>query len=367
MLDRAGRARSSPRQENKDSSPAGDRPQRILLLDALRLIAALAVMSYHYLARDSGGNIDLKAQFPAAFPVAAYGWLGVQLFFLISGFVICMSCWGKSPKEFFVSRVVRLFPAYWFAVVATTVTLAVIPGGARPLPWNDVLTNLTMLQEPLGVEHVDGAYWTLFAELRFYLLFALLTWWGLTYRRVLLFCCVWAVASAMYAQAPTDDPLRLLIMPDSSWYFIAGIALYLMHRFRPNLMLSGVVLLCFAASLPFVLTTWRNTGTYIGHTVPSWPVVVILAAFFGVMTLVATTNLSWISWRWLTGAGALTYPVYLLHQDIGREVFSLWLPRPPSGVLVVLVAAAMLTLAWLVHRYVERPLGRRLKQGLAQL
>ncbi|MFE0509107.1 acyltransferase family protein [Streptomyces sp. NPDC058964] len=340
---------------------------RIHVLDALRLVAALAVMSYHYMARGGGWPTDVKAMFPSAFPVAAYGWLGVQLFFLISGFVICMTCWDKSLRGFFVSRVVRLYPAYWFAIVATTVTVAVVPGGARPLPWSDVLTNLTMLQEALGVEHVDGVYWTLFVELRFYLLFAVVTWWGLTYRRVLLFCCVWAAASALWAGAPVNDPLRLLIMPDNSWYFIAGIALYLMHRFRPNLMLAGVVLLCFCSSLPFALSTWRNTGTYMGHTVPSWPVIVIVAASFGIVALVATTKLSRISWRWPAGAGALTYPLYLLHQVIGRELFGLLSPHAPPGALLALVVAAMLVLAWLVHRYVERPLGRRLKQGLAQL
>ncbi|MFC0847412.1 acyltransferase family protein [Streptomyces noboritoensis] len=356
----------SPRTEPR--APAETpRHGRLYALDGLRLLAALTVVLYHYMARGGGWHGDVKAIFPTAFPIAAYGWLGVQLFFLISGFVICMSCWGKSLKDFFVSRVVRLYPAYWFAVVATTVTVAVIHGGAKPLPLTDVLSNLTMLQEAFGVEHVDGAYWTLFVELRFYLLFAVVAWWGLTYRRVLLFCCVWAAASAMYAKAPTDDPIRMLIMPDNSWYFIAGMAFYLMYRFRPNLMLAGVVLLCFCSSLPFAHSTWKNTNRYMGHTVPSWPVVVIIAACFGVMALVATGKLSRISWRWLPYAGALTYPLYLLHQVIGRELFSLLSPRMPAYALLASVIAGMLAAAWLLHRYVERPLGRRLKRGLAQL
>ncbi|MBD0741024.1 acyltransferase [Streptomyces sp. CBMA152] len=349
------------------SPPEATRPRRIYALDGLRLIAALTVVLYHYMARGGGWHTDVKTLFPQAFPVAAYGWLGVQLFFLISGFVICMSCWGKSLKDFFVSRVVRLYPAYWFGVLATTLTVALIPGGAKPLPWNAVITNLTMLQEPIGVEHVDGVYWTLFAELRFYLLFAVVAWWGLTYRRVLAFCCIWAVTSVFFANAPTNSPLRLLIMPDNSWYFIAGMAFYLMYRFRPNLMLTGVVLLCFSASLPFALNTWANTEKYMGHNVPSWPVVLIIAACFGLMALVATGKLSGITWRWLPYAGALTYPLYLLHEVIGRELFSSLSPRVPAYALLCSVIVTMLCAAWLVHRYVERPLGRRLKQGLAQL
>lgn len=343
-----------------------DRPRRIFVLDGLRIAAALAVVAYHYIARTGGWSVDGKVHFPTLFPFAAYGWLGVQLFFLISGFVICMSCWGKPLQYFFVSRVVRLFPAYWFAVIATTVTLAVVPGGSHPLALTDVVTNLTMLQEPIGVESVDGAYWTLFAEMRFYLLFAAIAWWGLTYRRLVFFCWVWIVASALFSSAP-EGPLQMLVMPQYSWYFIAGIAFYLMYRFRPSLMLVGIVLVSFCASLPSTRVTWKNTAKYVGHEVPYWPVLVIVAACFGVMALIACGKLSGITWRWLPYAGSLTYPLYLLHENIGREMFSLLEDRVPVHVLIASVTLAVLIAAWLVHRFVERPVGRLLKQGLARL
>lgn len=99
---------------------------------------------------------------------------------------------GALPSEFFTSRVVRLFPAYWFAVIATTAVVTLVPGGIVRRRWSDVLVNLTMLQQPLGVPHVDGVYWTLAAELNFYLLFMLVVWRGVTYRSVLVFSLVWA-------------------------------------------------------------------------------------------------------------------------------------------------------------------------------
>ncbi|MCX5203540.1 acyltransferase [Streptomyces sp. NBC_00237] len=342
--------------------PTPRRP-RIAALDGLRLFAALAVVAYHFVNREGAWSADAKGLFPALFPVTAYGWLGVQLFFLISGFVICMSCWGKSVGDFFTSRVVRLFPAYWFAVIATTVVL-LLTVGRKALPsWGDILTNFTMLQEAFGVEHVDGVYWTLFAELRFYLLFALLTWWGLTYRRVLGFCWAWVVASAVFANYD-DGPLRLLVMPDYSWYFIAGIAFYLIHRFGPNLLLTGLVLVCFCASLPFVHSAWGNIHKYIGHQVPFWPVVLILAGCFAVMALVATGRLTWIQWRWLPYAGALTYPLYLLHQNIGRQIIqALESSLSPYAVLGAAIGS-LLVASWLVHRLVERPVGRLLTQGM---
>ncbi|WP_229848027.1 acyltransferase family protein [Streptomyces melanogenes] len=349
------------------STAGGSRPSRIYALDGLRLLAALTVVMFHYMALTGRWpGSDSRARFPATYPVAAYGWLGVQLFFLISGFVICMSSWGKPLQSFFVSRVVRLYPAYWFAVIATTLVLALNPHGLSPLSLSDVITNLTMFQEPMGVENVDSVYWTLFAELRFYLLFAVVAWRGLTYRRLLFFCCAWAVASALVHQSDSGT-LRMIVMPDNSWCFIAGVAFYLMYRFRPNLMLTGIVLFCLAASLPGVHSTWEHAQERLAHPVPYWPVIVVMAACFGVMGLVATGKLSWIQWRWLPYAGALTYPLYLLHEYIGWEIIGSLSPHVKPVPLVSGVIALMLALSWLVHRYVERPLGKRLKQGLQKL
>ncbi len=79
---------------------------------------------------------------------------------------------GAALGDFIVSRIIRVFPAYWLAIIVTTLVVMLVPGGLEPRKWHDVFVNLTMLQEPLHAPHVDGVYWTLFAELRFYLLLA---------------------------------------------------------------------------------------------------------------------------------------------------------------------------------------------------
>ncbi|MFE9410544.1 acyltransferase family protein [Streptomyces sp. NPDC006704] len=338
---------------------------RIYVLDGLRLLAALMVVVYHFVPREGAWSVDAKGLFPAIFTPAAYGWLGVHLFFLISGFVICMSCWGRTLGDFFTSRVIRLFPAYWFAVLTTTVVLTLTRGNGPRLPLSTVLTNLTMLQEPMGVDHVDGIYWTLFAEMRFYLLFAALAWWGLTYRRVLVFCWVWVVASAIVYHAD-DGILRMLVMPEYSWLFIGGMACYLMHRFGPNLLLTLLFLVCFGGVLPSLHMSWSRVPRYIGHQLPYWPALVLLALFFVIMALVATDRLSWIKWRWLPYAGALTYPLYLLHQEIGRKIIHGLEPHMSPYAVLGVTIAIMLLAAWLVHRLIERPLSKKLKRGLTQ-
>ncbi|MFD3535571.1 acyltransferase family protein [Streptomyces sp. NPDC058664] len=367
MLDQIVRGVRAPRESIGAPSPEGGaadgRPKRLHALDGLRLVAALMVVVYHYTARGPGWSTPVADIFPETFRVASYGYLGVEFFFLISGFVICMSAWDRPVRDFFVSRVVRLYPAYWFAVIATSVTLAVIPGGRTHLPWYDILTNLTMIQEPLGVKLVDGVYWTLFIELRFYLLFALLAWWGLTYSRVLVFCGVWGAASMLVLNEP-PGPLRLLLIPEYSWFFIAGMAFYLMYRFRPNLMLVGVVAFCYCASLATTVRQFKRL-TFLGDR-PVWPVLVLLAVCFGLMALIATGKLSGIRWKWLPIAGALTYPLYLLHQVIGYEFIAHYGERVDPWTLVGVLIAAMLVLSYLVHRIIEKPLSRYLKRKLAR-
>ena len=65
-------------------------------------------------------------------------------------------------------------------------------------------------------------------------------WRGLTYRRVVVFCCVWG-AAAMPAPVADFPLLDLLAAPESAWYFIASLALYLMHRFGQDLLLWGIL------------------------------------------------------------------------------------------------------------------------------
>ena len=93
--------------------------KRLEILDVARFLAAISVVFYHYLYRGwtSGEFIDIDfGQYEGLFK---YGYLGVQFFFLISGFVICMSSEGKTTKEFLWGRVIRLYPAYWVCLLIT--------------------------------------------------------------------------------------------------------------------------------------------------------------------------------------------------------------------------------------------------------
>jgi peptidoglycan/LPS O-acetylase OafA/YrhL len=335
---------------------------RLAALDGLRCVAALMVVMYHYVGRDQAWDAAPSEVFPALYLPASYGWLGVQLFFLISGFVICMSAMGRGVADFFTARVVRLFPAYWVAVLATTAVVAVWPAVRHARSPSNVLLNLTMLQEPLGIAHVDGVYWTLWVELRFYLLFAIVVWLGATYRRVVAFCALWTAASVI-AMAADSDLLRAVVMPQYAPYFIAGIAFFLIHRYGQNLLLWGIVGMSWLLGQHYLIASHHQAEKVLGRHLPTVPTVLLVTAFYA---LVAAVALGWLRGRsaWLGVAGVITYPLYLLHEYIGWTVIDALQHTVSPGVLVVGLTVAMMAAAWLVHRLVERPLAGPMRRGL---
>ena len=340
--------------------------RRLYAIDGIRLLAALMVAMHHYAGTnrvDQPGNHiwdrPVSDIMPTVFRFASYGWIGVEIFFVISGFVICMSCWGRTPRQFFVSRVIRLYPAYWFAIAFTTTVLMLLPGVWDRLRMRDVLLNITMLQSGSGVMNVDGVYWTLWSELRFYLLFLVVVWSGLTYRKVVVFCCVWG-AAAMLAPISKLPLLELVANPEGAWYFIAGLALYLMHRFGQDLLLWGILAMAW-------LMGQRELGIRIDEVehVSGWRgSVAIFTVFLLVMVAVARGATDRIRWKWLVTAGALTYPLYLMHYAAGTAVINRLRDTMDARLLVVCVIAGFMLLSWLVHRFVERPVARLLKRGL---
>ncbi|MFI1726488.1 acyltransferase family protein [Streptomyces sp. NPDC020489] len=353
--------------------PAAPREPRLRALDGLRLVAALMVAAYHYGGR--GGEVteawgtSAKDQFPTLSGYFAYGCLGVQVFFVISGFVICMSGWGRPLTSFFASRASRLLPAYWAAVLLVTAVFALPVVAYRAVSPSDALVNLTMLQQPLGVDRVLGVCWTLWAEVRFYALFALcVVLPGASRRRVILFCAGWTLAAAI-TEAAHQPLLEVVLMPEYAPFFIGGVGLYLVHRDRRDVYAWGIVGVSFLIGQHYAVRSLWNAADpdAFAHRTTVGIVAVVALGFLAVGAI-ALGWLHWANWRWLTVAGALTYPFYLVHEHLGWVVIhglhiGLGVPSAPTFALTVV---AMLALAWLLHRYVEKPLTPRLRSALAK-
>jgi peptidoglycan/LPS O-acetylase OafA/YrhL len=346
---------------------------RLRALDGLRLVAALMVAAYHYGGRDGevseAWGSSPKEQFPTLHEYFAYGCLGVQVFFVISGFVICMSGWGRPLKSFFASRASRLLPAYWVAVVLVTAVFALPMVAYHAVSPSDALVNLTMLQMPLGVDRVLGVCWTLWAEVRFYALFALcVVLPGANRRRVIMFCAGWMLATVI-AQNANMPLLDIVVMPEYAPFFIGGVGLYLVHLDRRDAYGWGIVAVSWLIGQHFAVQGLWHAPDAGGFSYRSSLGIMLVVTFgFVAVAAIALGWLRWANWRWLTVAGALTYPFYLVHEHLGWVVIHA-LHRGlglPSAATFSLTVASMLLLAWLLNQYVEKPLTPRLRALLAK-
>ncbi|MFF6782098.1 acyltransferase family protein [Streptomyces sp. NPDC012510] len=341
---------------------------RLRALDGLRLLAALMVAAYHYGGRDGeiseAWGTSPRQQFPTLHEWFAYGCLGVQVFFVISGFVICMSGWGRPLRSFFVSRATRLLPAYWAAVILVTAVFALPVVAYEAVSPSDALVNLTMLQQPLGVDRVLGVCWTLWAEVRFYALFALcVVLPGATRQRVIMFCACWTLA-AVIARSADEPLLDVVLMPEYAPFFIGGIGLYLVHRDRRDAYAWGIVAVSWLIGQHYAVRgLWHAPNPDFFSYRTSFGIVLVVTLGFVAVAAIALGRLNRINWPWLTVAGALTYPFYLVHEHLGWVVIQA-LHRDaglPSAATFALAILSMLLVAWLLYRYVEKPFTPRLR------
>nr|WSS68845.1 acyltransferase [Streptomyces sp. NBC_01175] len=345
---------------------------RLHALDALRVVAALAVLAFHFTGVDAATKANWgenpKELFPWLFPVTSYGSYGVQLFFLISGFVICLSAWDRTPGQFVRARFLRLFPAYWFSAAVAFVVWRTLPDGSRTGPSiSESLTNLTMLQVPLSAQHLVGAYWTLWAELTFYLIFLVVIWKGLDYRRVSVFCWLWLLASVLIQQKGNQVPvLGIFAQPLNTALFVGGIAMYLMYRFGPDLKLWGLLAASWLVMQSDLVEHADGLRHDRGMDRQPYVALALVTAFYLLVLAVALHRLDRVRWGALPALGALVYPLYLLHEELGWALIRNLYGHLGAWPTLVVTTAVILLAAWLLHRLVERPSQRWLRARLEQ-
>ncbi|WP_067063281.1 acyltransferase family protein [Roseateles chitosanitabidus] len=319
---------------------------RLAQLDALRGIAALAVVLFHYTTRFD--EVFGHARDPLV--AVPYGYLGVNLFFMISGFVIFMTLERTSrPLDFVVSRFSRLYPAYWGALLLTFGLTHLIGLPGKTVGLDVLAVNVTMIQGFFGVPHVDNVYWTLEVELLFYF-WALLSHrlGGASGLRSFLFGClalrlVYAGALALFQVDLPWVGQRWLLLPYICW-FALGVAIYRLSRGergqaadRADLTLAAGALLVMALA----------DG-------PGWAV--LGAVFFAVLFGAARGRWTWLEHPALIWLGGVSYTLYLVHENIGWAMlrrFEQWGVEVHVAILLTLIGASLL--AQLLTAFVERP------------
>lgn len=338
---------------------------RVNEIDLLRFIAALSVVFFHYSFRGYAADAMSVMPYPLLTSVSKYGYLGVQLFFMISGFVILMTAANGSLRGFVVSRIVRLYPAFW---ACCTITFIVTIGIGEPrysASISQYLINMTMLSDFLGVPSIDGAYWSLFVEIKFYALVAIILIMGRIHQAQ-LFIILWLIASVILEFLPIGK-LRYILIADYSAFFISGAAFYLIWSQGLNLTRFVIIALSWCLAIFQSTKGLQNFEKQYNTIMDGYVVAGIITTFYLVMLLVSLRQTGMLGQkRWLL-AGVLTYPLYLLHQNIGFMIFNLAYPAVNPHLLLWGTVILTLGMAFAVHVLIEKRFSLQMKNAISNL
>jgi peptidoglycan/LPS O-acetylase OafA/YrhL len=329
-------------------------------LDLLRLVGALAVVVYHWAGEPAAVEWAFYAGPDTLFPHlhrgAAYGYLGVNLFFVISGAVIATSAIGRTPSTFLTARASRLIPALVVSSLIVTALVLFSPFSiVKNLRFGQIVAGWLLLNYPLKMPDFSGVYWTLWYEVRFYLLIAtaILLCRRPTRRHFLICAYLWLLFLVVVVGSSSMTGLIAgVVMPDYGALFVAGMLIGL----APDAPGRRAVALPLVVAT--VLATFTPGATRIQQLVILMSVGAVAYASWG-------RGLALLDRNSVATIGKMTYPIYLLegapslallryqtHVGVGR------------GVALAVAFASVFGSAWVITRFIDPVCSRKIREWL---
>jgi len=332
-------------------------------LDALRGIAALMVVLFHF-------TMD-KDQYNAVFKL---GTTGVDLFFMISGFVIFMSLNKISgSKQFIINRISRLYPSYWVAVTFTFILMLAVKL-MRHSSINTLyqikkyIANLTMLQYYFRMPDIDAPYWTLLVELLFYAVILLLHRLKLlNYINsigVITIILVSISAHFFYDVNAIKKALKFIPFLQFVPLFLAGINFYKLYTNKETVLKKYLF-------ITFCLLVQISLFKYAGRSksyINAYEYAGMLSLYFILFAAFINNKLHFIISRYTLFFGKISYALYVVHEYVSIKII---IPLLVNKLHVPFFIAAfgvalpiVIILATLTTFYIEIPLGKTLKKKM---
>lgn len=346
-----------PGRNNSVMPSTASQTSRVEALDLLRLAAVLGVVLYHFGFWGPTSNGIPQAAIPSLAAFAKYGFLGVPVFFIISGFVIAYSAEGRTATGFAIARFSRIYPTFVFCMTLTFLAILFLGQPHFDATWAQWFANLIIAAPAFGQAYMDTSYWSLVIEVMFYAWVAVLIAAGLFPRRIDAIILIWL--GITFANELTIDALwaEKLFLADDSGFFAVGLLIYEFYRGRRGAMLYSMLAISIGTAVFQALHKLVKLAPHTGGVFDEWIVAAICLGSVAVIFTATQVRRVPLPAGLTLALGGLTYPLYLLHMQFGYVLFEHQAPAKAVP-LVVAIIFAMTLLAWAVWRYVERPAQR---------
>ncbi|BAZ09432.1 putative acyltransferase [Calothrix sp. NIES-4071] len=348
--------------------------KRLLEFDAMRGVAALCIVLFHY-----GSSYKWATFHP--FNSLHYLEQFVQLFFILSGFFILLSFKRiKRSLDFIAGRFARLYPVYWISVITTLIITNTITK-PRTDKIYDIILNFSMFQEFVGAKNVNIVYWTLTLELVFYIIILSLyklklikhIEWICTFWLVMIFLNILkaytssqtALTIPIYSEASLNlnsayfhlstvsvsgtleflkefIKNKFLLLGGRAELFISGIFLYQIKTFGFSKYRLGMIIFCILIK---ALDYSPNAPRY-AFLFFVFFVILMCLAIYGKLTALAHQSLVFL--------GTISYSLYLTHLQVQWFLHPLLAPIPNELGIIIKVITAIIVASFLTVK-VEQP------------
>jgi len=338
--------------------------KKIEAIQALRGVAALAVVAIHATAIErkySGGDLLLPEWF-------RFGASGVDLFFVISGFVMVTVTRGRFGRinevlRFLWGRVTRIYPTYWFYFFITLAVLLWQPSWVNTSLPQQASLWASFLLLPTNTLPLVMVAWSLINELWFYFVFAILLFFP--EKALLPSLCVWAAAIlvvTLFVDTSAFTPTALIIVNPFTLEFIIGslVALIVRAEYARKLPagLCWGMLIVVAVSLILAHAAGALEGSALKRALAMGGLYGALLA--SCVVLEARRSLRIPTFMRLNGD--MSYTVYLSHVLVLSVIGKIWFAIGPvsglwdNAVACAVMFAAVVVYGGIAYRLIERPM-----------
>ncbi|KGJ96012.1 acyltransferase family protein [Colwellia psychrerythraea] len=345
--------------------------RRIDYLDGHRGIAILLVVFFHAFSRWT--ELVPYGDTYAQFPLFKFGFLGVQLFFLLSGFVILMSLEKSSHfKSFLYRRWLRLFPCMLICSVIIFMTKDIFFERPQGIPSaKDLIPGLTFIEPYIlskligSVNSIEGAFWSLYVEFKFYAIAAFL-YFLIGSRKLVVSLFILFIFSFTVTNLSNYTDNSLIAYSSSishhlsfeyfGW-FAAGTSFYMFIKHDNKKWFLLGLLMCTTSSLVTALES-NSLGIFVA--------IMAISTLFS-YSLVNRNIQKLLSNKFLLFFGYISYPLYLLHENMMISLtiqFKSLLPENISFLLPVLAIVFISSVAYIIAKHIEKPVKTAIADNL---
>ena len=332
---------------------------RFEYIDALRVVGAASVISFHYFSNGiSNGSVTSIGLTPFS-EIAKYGYLGVQLFFVVSGYLILMST-NRSAWEFAKGRVKRIYPLYWMAIILIT-AITYLPTLSKTQPdFLQILASITMFPTAFDQGWIDGAHWFMLIEIQFYLLIFVLLKLRAGKHLPTIFP-IWAIVILIwYVFDLNRFNIWYLYGPFS--FICGGAIIYSIKQSGWNLLRVVGLIAAITGGLYSRLGSLDYLSEIRNTQYSATVVTVIVLIIFGLLLL---TLLPKVSNMHIPGAvflGAITYPLFLIHGRLGYMALERFATEQNKYFVYSLLIILAISIAYLMLQ-----LDRRIQKTISKI